>query len=96
MQRPSKIKLPPAPPPEFDGEPDFDYKILTVSPELVRKYCRGIEHACAIPRRRVIVISDKLEGEVREAFLRHEKGHLRGWLDCRETVVADDHDHDHA
>lgn len=87
------VKLPPVPPPEFDGEPEFDYTILTVSPDLVRKYCRGIEHACAIPRRRVIVISDQLKGSVREAFLRHERGHLRGWLDCRETLVAD-HDHE--
>jgi hypothetical protein len=83
------MKLPPAPPPEFDREPD-DYLVLTVSPALVRRYCRGIEHACAIPRRRVIVISSKLKGATRAAFIRHEKGHLNGWLDCRE---ADDHDH---
>jgi hypothetical protein len=87
------VRLPPAPPPEFDGEPAFDYKVLTVSPALVRKYCRGIENACCIPKRRVIVISDQLKGATREAFLRHERGHLNGWLDCRETLVADDHDH---
>lgn len=91
------MKLPPVPPPEYDGEPDFDYKILTVPPETVKQYCRGIEHACAIPKRRVIVISDRLKGKTREAFLRHEYGHLNGWLDCRETIVADADKHeDHA
>lgn len=88
------VKLPPAPPSEFDHEPKFDYQVLTVSPELVRQYCGGIENACAIPKRRVIVISDKLKGSTRQAFLRHEKGHINGWLDCRETVVDDDHDHE--
>lgn len=79
------MKLPPAPPPEFDREPD-DYQVLTVSPALVKRYCRGIEHACAIPARRVIVISDQLTGATREAFLRHERGHLNGWKD--ETITG--------
>jgi len=85
--------IPPKPPRKYDGEPAFDYKVMTVSPSQVKELCRGIERACAYPKRRVIVISNELKGKVRQAFLRHEKAHLNGWLDCRETVM-DDHDHD--
>lgn len=92
----AKLKLPPAPPPRYAREPKpGSYLVLTVSPKLVRKYCRGIEHACCIPSRRVIVISDRLKGATREAFLRHEKGHLNGWKDCRETVVTGHEGHEH-
>jgi len=88
--------FPPAPPPEFDYEPEFKYSVMSVSPEKVKAYCRGDKQACAIPKRRVIVISDELKGPEREAYLRHEKAHLNGWLDCRETIIHDDDDHDEA
>jgi hypothetical protein len=78
------VKLPTIPPPEFDGEPPFDYLVMSVSPAKVKRYCRGDRVACCFPKRRVIVISDALKGKTREAFLRHEKGHLMGWVDCRE------------
>lgn len=86
------IRIPPKPPRKFNREPSFEYKVLSVPPATVKKLCRGIEHACAYPKRRVIVISDRLKGGIREAFLRHEIGHLNGWLDCRESVVDDDED----
>jgi hypothetical protein len=66
-------------PAEYDYEPKKPYRIATLPAREQERACGGIKNACAIPGKRVIVISDAMKGIVRELLLRHEKAHLNGW-----------------
>lgn len=68
------------PPPEFDFEPTEPYLIATLPEREVMRVCNMVSRACAIPARRLIIVSDTLKGEFLSITLRHEKAHLNGWV----------------
>ena len=73
------MKIIEEPPAEFDHEPTVKYSVIRTTAKKVVQYCRGIKNACAIPRRRVVVIDEAIKGDERDEIMRHEKAHINGW-----------------
>lgn len=84
------VDLPPLfePPAIYDHEPTKPYLVVVLSEDGVLRRCHGIRVACAIPRWRLIVIDETLEGERRDTVLRHEKAHLNGWVHDGPICIA--------